>query len=681
LNPTSFSFNSPQGACPACHGLGRRLEFDLDRIIDSSRTVAEGGIAPLRYGGKALVLYYRRLLRALSRQYGFSLDVPFNKLPKKWRSVILYGTGTAAVAFRYWRGRRTVVRNAPFEGIVPILERRFRQTESEYMRKKLRDYMVERVCAECGGKRLKPEPLAVKVKGISISDFLSMSVGTALGFISGAGFSDREKKIAGELIKEIKARLEFMREVGLHYLTLDRESSTLSGGEAQRTRLATQIGSGLVGVLYVLDEPSIGLHLRDNARLLDTLQKLRDMGNTVLVIEHDEATIRAADHVIDLGPGAGIHGGYVVAEGSPDTVMKKKDSLTGRYLSGEHFISVPPRRCPPRKGNELLIIGAAENNLKRINVRIPLGLFCCVTGVSGAGKSSLVDDIVRKALQKIVHGMNTVPGRYRSIKGARKIDKVIVIDQTPIGRTPRSNPATYTGIYSYIRDIFARHPDSRARGYAPGRFSFNVKGGRCEACRGDGVLKVEMHFLPDVHIPCESCRGRRFNRETLEIRFKGRNIAEVLDMTVEEALLFFRAFPALKRKLEVLNDVGLGYVRLGQTATTLSGGEAQRIKLARELGKVGTGDTLYILDEPTTGLHFADVHKLLEVLQRLVEGGNSVLVVEHNMEVIKCADWVIDLGPEGGDEGGSIVAAGTPEEVARCKSSHTGRFLKSYLKP
>jgi len=681
LSPANFSFNSPHGACPACHGLGRRLVFDLDLVIDSRRTVAAGGIAPLRYGGRSLIIYYKSLLRAVARHYGFSLDVPFKKLEKRWQEILLRGSGDEPITFRYWRGRRPFVRKAPFEGIINNLDRRFLQSESSYVRRKLQEFMRESTCAGCGGRRLRAEVLAVTVAGKSISDFTSMTVSEALAFVGGIHLDSRDSVVGADLLREIRERLGFLEYVGLDYLALDRESSTLSGGEGQRTRLATQIGAGLVGVLYVLDEPSIGLHLRDNERLLQTLLKLRDRGNTVIVIEHDEATIRAADHVVDLGPGAGVHGGAIVAQGTVERIIGAPDSLTGRYLSGEHFISVPERRRAPSPSRRLEILGASHNNLKDIDVRIPTGLFCVVTGVSGAGKSSLVDDTLRRALERELHGSHAVPGKHRGLKGLEMIDKVIVIDQSPIGRTPRSNPATYTGIYTHIRDLFARHPDSKARGYGPGRFSFNVKGGRCEACRGDGLLKVEMHFLPDVYVTCEACGGRRYNRETLEIRFKGKNIAEVLDMTVEEALLFFRKIPVLARRLGVLNEVGLSYIKLGQSATTLSGGEAQRVKLARELGMVATGRTLYILDEPTTGLHFADIHKLLDVLQRLVEAGNTVLVVEHNMEVVKCADWIIDLGPEGGEEGGSIVAEGPPEQIAACERSHTGRYLQKYLAP
>jgi excinuclease ABC subunit A len=679
LAPASFSFNSPHGACPACHGLGRRLVFDLDLVIDNRRKVSSGGIAPFRYGGRSLIIYYKSLLRAVARHYGFDLDVPFAKLEKRWQDILLYGSGDEPIELRYWRGRRPLIRKAPFEGIVNNLDRRFRHSESAYVRQKLQEFMRDSRCTACGGRRLRAESLAVTVGGKSISDFTSMTVTSALAFVNGMSFGSRDRAVGKELLREIGERLGFLEYVGLDYLTLDRESSTLSGGEGQRTRLATQIGAGLVGVLYVLDEPSIGLHLRDNERLLQTLFKLRDRGNTVVVIEHDEATIRAADHVVDLGPGAGVHGGRVVAEGSVKQVIDAPDSLTGRYLSGDHFISAPECRRMPKLSRRIEILGASHNNLKHIDVRIPLGLFCVVTGVSGAGKSSLVDDTLRCALDRWFYGSRGVPGKHRALKGLEMIDKAIVIDQSPIGRTPRSNPATYTGIYTHIRDLFAKHPDSKARGYRPGRFSFNVKGGRCEACRGDGLLKVEMHFLPDVYVVCEACGGRRYNRETLEIRFKGKNIAEVLDMTVEEALLFFRNIPVLARRLGVLSDVGLSYVKLGQSATTLSGGEAQRVKLARELGMVATGRTLYILDEPTTGLHFADIHKLLEVLQRLVEAGNTVLVVEHNMEVVKCADWIVDLGPEGGEAGGFIVAEGPPEKVAACKKSHTGRYLRGYL--
>lgn len=679
LDPTSFSFNSPRGACPDCHGLGTRFEFDLDLMIDPERTISGGAIAPLRYGGRSLIIYYKALLRAVAAHFDFSLDVPFKALDKRSKKILLRGSGDEAVVFRYWRGRHPCVRNAPFEGLLNNLERRYRQTESAYMRKKLREYMIERVCTSCGGRRLRPQALAVTFGGASLSDFCAMSIGEAGEFLQHVGLVGQDRKIGAELLREIGSRLAFMRDVGLDYLTLDRESSTLSGGEAQRTKLATQIGSGLTGVIYVLDEPSVGLHLRDNERLLGTLRALRDRGNTVIVIEHDEAAIRAADHVVDLGPGAGVHGGSVVAQGSVGDIIAAPESLTGRYLCGEHFISVPERRRPRATARRLEILGARHNNLKNIDVRIPLGLFCCITGVSGAGKSSLVDDTMRRALERHFYGSRRPAGSYRSFRGLKQIDKVIVIDQSPIGRTPRSNPATYTGVYTHIRDLFAQHPDAKARGYGPGRFSFNVKGGRCEACRGDGLICVAMHFLPDVYVPCEACGGRRYNRETLEIRFKGKSIADVLEMTVEEALEFFRNIPPLKRRLGVLNDVGLGYIRLGQAATTLSGGEAQRVKLAKELGMVATGRTLYILDEPTTGLHFADIHKLIEVLQRLVEAGNTVIVVEHNMEVLKCADWIIDLGPGGGDAGGDIVAEGTPEEVAGCARSHTGRYLARYL--
>ncbi|MCX6356522.1 MAG: excinuclease ABC subunit UvrA [Candidatus Aureabacteria bacterium] len=627
LDPTSFSFNSPRGACPSCHGLGTRFELDLERMIDPAKSLAGGALLPLRFGGRSLIIYYKVLLRAVAAHYGFSMDIPFGKIEKKWRDIVLAGSGDEEIMLRFWRGRHPVTRRAPFEGIIANLERRYRQTESAYIRKKLREYMEERVCAACGGRRLRPEPLAVTVAGKSMSDFCAMTVGDALRFLDAIAFTGHDRRIGAELLKEIGGRLTFLKNVGLDYITLDRESSTLSGGEAQRAHLATQIGSGLMGVLYVLDEPSVGLHVRDN------------VGDIIAVPE----------------------------------------SLTGRYLSGERFISVPARRRAPAPSRRLELLGASHNNLKGIDVRIPLGLLCAITGVSGAGKSSLVDDTIRRAMEREFYGSRAAPGKYRALKGIGHIDKVIIIDQSPIGRTPRSNPATYAGIYTTIRDLFAQHPDAKARGYRPGRFSFNVKGGRCEACRGDGLIRVEMHFLPDVYVPCEACGGRRYNRETLEIHFKGKSIADVLDMTVEEALQFFRNVPALFRRLTVLNDVGLGYIRLGQSATTLSGGEAQRVKLAKELGMVATGRTLYILDEPTTGLHFADIHKLIEVLQRLVEAGNTVLVVEHNMEVLKCADWIIDLGPEGGADGGRIVAEGTPEQVAACAGSHTGRHLAHYL--
>ncbi|MDD5555910.1 MAG: excinuclease ABC subunit UvrA [bacterium] len=680
LEPSGFSFNSPQGACPACHGLGRRLTFTREMIVDGGRSLAAGAIIPFRYAGsRSLALHYKRLLRAAARRYGFSLDVPFDRLERRWQEIVLRGSGGGPVTVRSRHGRRPRDRRAAFEGVIPILERRFRDTGSAYVREKFREFMVEIPCPECGGRRLRPEALAVTVGGESISAVAAMTVDRALAFFGGLELAGRDEAVGRELVREIAERLSFLRRVGLDYLTLDRESGTLSGGEAQRTRLATQIGAGLVGVLYILDEPSVGLHPRDTARLLDTLARLRDLGNTVVVIEHDEATIRAADYIVDLGPGAGVQGGRVVARGGVEEIVAAAESVTGQFLSGARRIPVPPRRRRPGK-RRLSVIGAAHNNLRSIDVHFPLGVVCAVTGVSGAGKSSLVDETLRRALERHFHGAREQPGAHRELRGLDLIDKVVLIDQSPIGRTPRSNPATYTGVYTVIRDLFSRHPESRARGWKPGRFSFNVKGGRCEACRGDGLLRVEMHFLPDVYVPCEACGGRRYNRETLEVRFKGKSIADVLAMTVDEARLLFRAVPPLHRRLGVLAEVGLGYIALGQPATTLSGGEAQRVKLAAELGRVSTGNTLYILDEPTTGLHFADISALLDVLGRLVDAGNTVIVVEHNMEVVKCADWVIDLGPEGGEAGGRIVAEGAPEAVAACGASHTGRALRPYLR-
>ncbi len=679
LAPSSFSFNSPHGACPSCHGLGRQLAFDPARVIDPKKSLAGGAVRPFRIGGKSLVIYYRLLLRAVAKQFEINPDTPFEDLGERERELVLRGSGGEAMTMRFWRGRRPCVRTAPFEGVLPILDRRFRETESEWMRRVLRGFMAESLCGACGGLRLRPEALAVTVAGKGIGDLLAMTADEALAFVRNVSLEGRARAAGAEPLREIAARLGFLGRVGLGYLTLDRESGTLSGGEAQRTRLATQIGAGLTGVLYVLDEPSIGLHPRDTARLLETLARLRDLGNTVIVIEHDEATIRAADHVVDLGPGAGIHGGAVVAQGTVAEIAASPASLTGQYLSGSRRIELPETRRAPEPGRALLLAGASHNNLKDIDVRIPLGLLCAVTGVSGAGKSSLVDDTLRPALQRRLHGSTERAGAFRALSGAEQVDKVVVIDQSPIGRTPRSNPATYTGVYDAIRGLFAKHPEARARGYGPGRFSFNVKGGRCEACRGDGILRVEMHFLPDVYVPCEACGGKRYNRETLEVRFKGKTIADVLAMTVEEALAFFQRVPVLARRLGILSEVGLGYLELGQPATTLSGGEAQRIKLSRELGGLATGSTLYILDEPTTGLHFADIRILLGVLRRLVDAGNTVLVVEHNLEVVKCADWVIDLGPEGGEAGGRIVAEGTPERIAACPGSHTGRHLRGHL--
>ena len=664
LAPRMFSFNSPYGACHLCGGLGNRIEIDPELIIpDKSRPLIEA-IEPWRRGGKGLVLYFRRYLRSAARDYDFDVYTPFNMLPKKIRKLLIYGEG---------------VGRSGFEGVIPNLERRFRQTDSEYIKNEINKYMSVLPCTACDGKRLKPEVLAVTIGRKNIYEVTELSVKAAKCFFDELRLSDSEKLIAHQAMKEIGARLSFMKNVGLDYLTLDRKSDTLSGGEAQRIRLATQIGAGLVGVLYILDEPSIGLHQRDNSKLLDTLMALRDLGNTLIVVEHDEATIRMADFVIDLGPGAGEHGGKVVAMGTISEILKNNNSLTSKYLNGNLRIDIPKKRRSPKGKNTLRIIGASEHNLKDIDVDIPLGVFTCVTGVSGSGKSTLIDEILFRALAKKFYRSKEKPGRHKKILGTNFIDKVIVIDQSPIGRTPRSNPATYTGTFSPIRLLFSRLPEAKMRGYNPGRFSFNVKGGRCEACSGDGIKKIEMHFLPDVYVPCQICKGMRFNHETLAVKYKGKSIADVLSMSVEEALGLFENIPHVKSKLKTLNDVGLGYIKLGQSATTLSGGEAQRIKLSTELSKRSTGKTFYILDEPTTGLHFADIDKLLGVLQKLVDGGNTVLVIEHNLDVVKQADHIIDLGPEGGDEGGRIVAKGSPEDVAKVKSSYTGQFLRKIL--
>ncbi len=679
LTPRSFSFNSPYGACPTCHGLGLMEVFDEDLLIpDPSLSIEDGAIQAWRRGGRRLILYYKALLRAACAGLDIKPDVPFRDLPAKSRRLLMQGSGGEEIEMGYWRGGAWRRLRRPFEGVIPNLERRLRETDSDFTRERLRGYMSRQPCTACQGARLRPEVLAVTVGGKSIRDFTALSVRDALQWTTDLPLSGQEVRIAAELRKEIRERLKFLVDVGLEYLTLDRESGTLSGGEAQRIRLATQIGAGLVGVLYVLDEPSIGLHHRDNLKLVSMLKALRDLGNTVVVVEHDEQTIREADWVLDLGPGAGRHGGELIFSGTVGELLESKASLTGRYLRGEDQVTVPEVRHAPA-GPWLEIQGAAENNLKSITARIPLGCFVCVTGVSGSGKSTLVDDILRRALMRKLHGARERPGRHRRIVGMEHLDKAIVIDQAPIGRTPRSNPATYTGAFTLMRDLFAQLPASKVRGYGPGRYSFNVKGGRCEKCKGDGVLQVEMHFLPDVFVTCEQCRGRRYNRETLEVLYSGKSIADVLDLTIDDALAFFEAVPGIERKLRTLSEVGLGYLQLGQPATSLSGGEAQRVKLSSELSRRDTGRTIYILDEPTTGLHFADVQRLLQVLERLRDAGNTVLVIEHQMDIIKRADWILDLGPEGGDAGGRVVAEGTPEVVARTRGSFTGEALKPVL--
>ncbi|EPZ39907.1 excinuclease ABC subunit A [Anoxybacillus ayderensis] len=677
LEPRLFSFNSPYGACPSCDGLGAKLEVDLDLVIPNKElTLREHALAPWEPQSSQ---YYPQLLETVCRHYGIDMDVPVKQLPKEQLDLLLYGSNGEKIYFRYENDfghvRETYVE---FEGVVRNVERRYRETTSDYVREQMEKYMTEQPCPTCHGNRLKKESLAVFVGGKHIGEVTAMSVNEALTFFETLHLTEKEQKIAHLILREIVERLGFLKNVGLDYLTLNRAAGTLSGGEAQRIRLATQIGSRLTGVLYVLDEPSIGLHQRDNDRLIATLQSMRDLGNTLIVVEHDEDTMLAADYLIDIGPGAGAHGGQVVAAGTPEEVMNDSHSLTGKYLSGKKFIPLPIERRKP-DGRWLEVIGARENNLKNVDVRIPLGLFVAVTGVSGSGKSTLINEILHKALAQKLHHAKVKPGEHTDIRGIDYLDKVIDIDQSPIGRTPRSNPATYTGVFDDIRDLFATTNEAKMRGYQKGRFSFNVKGGRCEACRGDGIIKIEMHFLPDVYVPCEVCHGKRYNRETLEVKYKDKNIAEVLDMTVEEALTFFENIPKIKRKLQTLYDVGLGYMQLGQPATTLSGGEAQRVKLASELHRRSTGRTLYILDEPTTGLHVDDIARLLNVLQRLVEQGDTVLVIEHNLDVIKTADYIIDLGPEGGDGGGQIVAAGTPEQVAQIEQSYTGRYLLPIL--
>ena len=679
LSPRMFSFNNPYGACPTCTGLGAQLKVDPDLIIPNRKlSILEGAITASGWNNIKGDSISRMYFEALSKKYGFKLTTPVEELPEEVMDVILYGTKGEKLKLTYDRenGKGTLMQ--AFEGVVNNLERRYRETQSDAMRRDLEECMAERPCPDCGGKRLRKEALAVTVGGISIDAFCRKSVNDALAFVDGLELTPQKHLIADRILKEIKNRLGFLQSVGLQYLTLSRAAATLSGGESQRIRLATQIGSSLMGVLYILDEPSIGLHQRDNDMLLDTMKHLRDLGNTLLVVEHDEDTMRAADYIVDIGPGAGVHGGEVVAAGTAEEVMNTPGSITGDYLSGRKRIPVPTER---RKGsgNFLTIRGAAENNLRGVDVSIPLGTFTCVTGVSGSGKSSLVNEILFKRLAADLNRAKTRPGKHAGIAGEEFLDKVIDIDQSPIGRTPRSNPATYTGLFNDIRDLFASTSDAKARGYGPGRFSFNVRGGRCEACQGDGLLKIEMHFLPDIYVPCEVCKGKRYNRETLEVRYKGKNIYEVLEMTVEEALPFFENLPRLYNKLQTLYEVGLSYVKLGQPSTTLSGGEAQRVKLATELAKRSTGKTIYILDEPTTGLHTADVHKLIEVLQKLVDTGNSVVVIEHNLDVIKTADHIIDLGPEGGDGGGYVVCTGTPEEVASCAASYTGQYLKRVL--
>jgi excinuclease ABC subunit A len=688
LTPRHFSFNSHLGACPACHGLGTQLVCDPDLMIsDPGRTLAEGAITPWRRGTKRMQAYYRHLQKALVRHFHVDEDVPFSDLPEQFKQALYFGTNGTAIEMSFSdNGEQKVAK--PFEGLVPQMQRLYEETQSEFTRNRIRSFMAREPCNVCNGARLKPEILAVTIKDrnqreLNIHQFSELTIEAAAQFIGTLELTAQQHTVVKDVVREIQSRLRFLVEVGLGYLTLNRQSGTLSGGEAQRIRLATQIGSGLAGVLYILDEPSIGLHQRDNGRLLGTLRRLRDLGNSVIVVEHDEETIRAADHIIDLGPGAGPRGGEIVAQGKLDDIISAKNSLTGDYLSDRARISVPRQRVKPRVGNQsegwLTLVGATENNLKNITVSFPLGCFTCVAGVSGSGKSTLVDDILRRALFRRFYNAKEKPGAHRAIRGVDQIDKAIVIDQSAIGRTPRSNPVTYTGAFTPIRELFSQLPAARVRGYDAGRFSFNVKGGRCENCEGGGLIKIEMHFLPDVYVECEVCHGKRYNRETLEITYKGKNIADVLDLTVDEAARFFRNVPSISEKLNSLLDVGLGYLRLGQAGTTLSGGEAQRVKLATELAKKATGRTLYILDEPTTGLHFADIEKLLQVLMKLRNAGNTVIVIEHNLEMIKCADWIIDLGPEGGERGGDLVGTGPPEEIAALPASHTGRYLQPML--
>ncbi|HWC59693.1 MAG TPA: excinuclease ABC subunit UvrA, partial [Verrucomicrobiae bacterium] len=714
LTPKHFSFNAPNGACPVCHGLGQKMVFDEHLVVpDAEKSLEQGAVLPWRRGGKRMVVYYKAMLRAVAGHYNINLETPYKDLPEDFKRALMWGTGATEIEFSFWRAGKQSKITRPFEGVIPNLDRLYHESESEFTKNRLKAFMSPQFCDACGGQRLKPEILAVRllndgfqmtngkaetstdeppkpgaairhsalvIPGLSIMDVCGLSVDKADKFFATLKLTEFQEKIARDIIKEIRARLGFLHNVGLGYLTLNRESGTLSGGEAQRIRLATQIGAGLVGVLYILDEPSIGLHQRDNDRLLRTLEGLRNLGNSVLVVEHDADTIRHADYILDLGPGAGVRGGELVAAGTLNEILANTHSLTAKYLTGELTIPVPKQRIKPSPEKGWLeVLGARENNLKNVDARIPFGTLTCVTGVSGSGKSTLVDDILRRALFRKFFGSKERPGAHRALKGFESLDKVIVIDQTPIGRTPRSNPATYTGMFNAIRDLFSRLPAARVRGYDAGRFSFNVKGGRCEKCEGDGLIKIEMHFLPPVYVTCEACNGRRYNRETLEITYKGQNIADVLDMTVDEGVTFFRAVPQIYDPLLTLAEVGLGYIRLGQQATTLSGGEAQRVKLASELSRKATGRTLYILDEPTTGLHFHDVAKLLEVLFKLRASGNTLLVIEHNLDVIKTADWIIDMGPEGGDGGGQIVAQGPPEKIVECEASHTGHYLRSVL--